>query len=955
LNPRSPVANTLFARLLRVLAGAVCRHPKWFVYPQFVLFGFCVYYTALSPHHLQMDMDQDKLVGEDKKYHRVFMKYRAEFPGEDELAVVVESSDLERNRQFVERLAGRLALETNLFTDVFYKGDLTALGPKALLFAPEKDLVEMRRMLSDERPFLEKFSAATNLDSLFNLINQQFRTAKREENAENNSLIKAIPALERIITQATESLRRAGNPVSPGISALFGAGEEAERDMYITFADGRIFLLTARARSQGVSAEAVERMRQLMHETEFEVPGLNAGLTGEPVLDYDTMQQSTHDATMATVVSLVVCSLIFIYAYGETGRPLKTVVCLILGLGYSMAFTTLSIGHLNILTVTFAPILIGLAIDFGIHLITRYEEEIRHGRPLTEAVDKALVFTGQGIITGALTTAGAFFAMGLTNFKGIQEMGVISGGGMVLCLVPMLTLLPVLLMRGRRQNALDAKSVRMESKRARLEELWMRRPGWVVIATLALCGAAVTQFHKVYFDYNLLNMQSKGLASVAYAKKLLYSTNSITVHTTNMDGSVTEEVKLRDYGQSVLFAAVVADSLQQARQFEEAAEKLPSVAAADREDREKSEPMYQILTEDQSPKLQRVREIKGLISDVQFARADPHPVDLNDFGTTLYSTMGYMLNARDDEDTKKDHPELAAQFQSLHDAIGALRIKMFSGDPEIPRRLFTYQRAFFDDIHNTFRALQEQDDTTGLRPQDLPPSLHNRFIGVTGQYRVLIFPKKDIWQRDNQTEFINQLRAVLPADRVTDTPVELYEYETLLKDSYQNAALLALGAIAIMVFLHFRSVACVILSLLPVAIGATWMVGLMGKAGIPFNPADIMTLPLVIGIGVTNGIHVLNRFAEEQDPGILARSTGKAVLVSGLASMTGFGSLILGRHQGLQSLGILMTIGIGTCMVAGLTFLPALLNILVRRGWTLQIKRPGSDNAKSLPDPEEPR
>jgi predicted RND superfamily exporter protein len=147
----------------------------------------------------------------------------------------------------------------------------------------------------------------------------------------------------------------------------------------------------------------------------------------------------------------------------------------------------------------------------------------------------------------------------------------------------------------------------------------------------------------------------------------------------------------------------------------------------------------------------------------------------------------------------------------------------------------------------------------------------------------------------------------------------------------------------------------VILSLLPVAIGATWMVGLMGKAGIPFNPADIMTLPLVIGIGVTNGIHVLNRFAEEQDPGILARSTGKAVLVSGLASMTGFGSLILGRHQGLQSLGILMTIGIGTCMVAGLTFLPALLNILVRRGWTLQIKRPGSDNAKSLPDPEEPR
>jgi hypothetical protein len=428
----------------------------------------------------------------------------------------------------------------------------------------------------------------------------------------------------------------------------------------------------------------------------------------------------------------------------------------------------------------------------------------------------------------------------------------------------------------------------------------------------------------------------------------------MTILSTNADGSVTREVKLRDYGQSVLFAGVVADTLQQAREFEEIAEKLPSVAAADRNDREKSEPIYQILTEDQSPKLRMVHEIKGLIANVKFARPDPLPVDLNGLGSTLYYTMGYMAAAHDDEDTRKAHPELAAQFQSLYDAIGALRVKMFSGEPEIASQLFIYQQALFDDIRSTFAVLQEQDDTLGLRPQDLPPSLRNRFIGRTGKYRVLVFPKKDIWQRDNQAEFIRQLRSVLPEDRVTDTPVQLYEYETLLKDSYQNAALLALGAIAIMVFFHFRSVSCVILALLPVAIGTTWLVGLMGKTGIPFNPADIMTLPLVIGIGVTNGIQVLNRFAEEQDPGVLARSTGKAVLVSGLASMAGFGSLMLGRHQGLQSLGVLMTIGIGTCMVAGLTFLPALLNILVKRGWSLQRRSPGGDKARSLPDAKEP-
>lgn len=127
----------------------------------------------------------------------------------------------------------------------------------------------------------------------------------------------------------------------------------------------------------------------------------------------------------------------------------------------------------------------------------------------------------------------------------------------------------------------------------------------------------------------------------------------------------------------------------------------------------------------------------------------------------------------------------------------------------------------------------------------------------------------------------------------------------------------------------------------------------MGWLGVPLNPANIMTLPLVIGIGVTNGIHILNRFAEEQTPNILARSTGKAVLVSGLTAMAGFGSLMLAQHQGIRSLGLVMTAGLATCMIAGLTFLPALLNLLLR--WRVQKQQPSVDNARSTLGREEPR
>ena len=177
------------------------------------------------------------------------------------------------------------------------------------------------------------------------------------------------------------------------------------------------------------------------------------------------------------------CALIFIYGYRQTGRPIKATLCLLVGLSYTMAFTTLVIGHLNILTITFAPILIGLAIDFGVHLITRFEEEMRHGKTKEDAIEKAIAYTGLGILTGALTTAGAFLAMGVTNFKeGIQEMGIICGGGMLLCFVPMMTMLPALLLYGR-QNVIDHRAADKPDRRAKIEETWLKRPGLVMTAT----------------------------------------------------------------------------------------------------------------------------------------------------------------------------------------------------------------------------------------------------------------------------------------------------------------------------------------------------------------------------------------------------------------------------------------------------------------------------------------
>ncbi|MEO6184040.1 MAG: MMPL family transporter, partial [Verrucomicrobiota bacterium] len=476
----SKPSDSIAIRSLRWLARAVCARPRLFLYPQILIFLFGVGFTIKK---LQFDTSRNDLVGSDKEYHQNFLKFKKEFPTQDDLVVVVESELMEKNRQFVERLGARLEAETNLFADVFYKGDLKMLGPKALLFVPENDLKELQKTLQDFRPFIEQFTQATNLNSLFALVNRRFRTARQEQNAENDALIKAMPALERIIVQAAQSLKRPGSAPSPGLNALFGAGDEAERASYITFAKGRIYLVTTRAVTDELNGKAVERLRELVQQTQFEVPGLNVGITGEPVLEHDEMAQSQFDSTVASIVSLVACALIFIFGYNQTGRPLKATLCLVVGLGYTMFYTTLVVGHLNILTITFVPILVGLAIDFGVHLITRYEEELRHGKSQNEAMELAMVNTGIGIFTGAFTTAGAFFAMALTNFKGIQEMGVICGGGMLLCLVPMMTLLPVLLLRGR-QNVIDTGAASSLDRRAKIENFWLRRPVLVVAVTV---------------------------------------------------------------------------------------------------------------------------------------------------------------------------------------------------------------------------------------------------------------------------------------------------------------------------------------------------------------------------------------------------------------------------------------------------------------------------------------
>lgn len=882
-------------RLLAKLADAIFYHPWLFIAPQIFLAALSVW-CAVS--WLRFDANRNNLVDDQREDRRLYLEYMEEFEAQDEIIVVIESENPEKNRQFAERLGRRLEKEKELFRTVFYKGDLRTMGPKALLFLGLQDLQQLVVNLEKATPFLQRLSTLTNLESIVQLLLDGIK-GSRDNDGQGEGFTEALPVITRIIEGAVEAVSRPGVPASPALSAVFNSGPEAEQGLYITLGTNRLYLVTARAISPDHNEEAVRRLRQLIEETKREVPGVNVGSTGEPVLEVEEMEQARRDMRYATLLALALCALLFSLAYGELVRPFKAVVGLVIGLCYTLGFTTLFVGHLNILTLTFLPILIGLAIDFGIHLLSRYEEEIRHHHGVQVALRNTLVRTGKGVLTGALTTSGAFLAMAFVRFRGIQEMGIICGAGLLLSLCAIGTFLPAALRIGScRDKRGDVRG--HPRKRVYLEGLWLNKAGWTVCIAAILTVAATTQIPKVHFNYNLLRLQSRGVPAVIFEQKLMEADD-----------------------RSVLFCAIIVDSLEKAAELERQLRQLPTVAHV--------ESVASHLLEDHSPKTRWIERVRNLSRSLPLP-PDPEPINLDSFHE-LVRALDIYLGLAVDLVSNQEESELSLNWlRRLKESTRQLRLALAQANRSLVReKLEAYQKALFDDLRQLLSGLREQEPSPRLERRDLPEPFRYRFISRAGnKYLLMVSSKLDLWEKENQERFIADLRTV--ADQVTGTPVQLYNYTTELKRSYEHAAVYAAVAITVLVWLHFRNLALVGFALLPVGLGMIWLTGWMGFAGLEFNPANIMTLPLVIGVGVTNGIHILHRCREEGGPCVFSRSTGKAVLVSGLTTIFGFGSLMVAKHQGISSLGELMAIGTITCMVCGLVVLPAVLNWLQQSG-----------------------
>ncbi len=860
-----------------------------------------------------------EMISTKKRYVQLDEEYSTQFKGLDPMIVVAEPVDIEQGKQFVNKLAQVLSNEKGSVEEIFYRIDTRQLEGKKLLFLSPEELKDLRDNLEDNREMVRSVVANPGINTLFDAINKQVSSGMvsylvkgflgieepdKEQALEGEKKPIKIDILNALLRECERALSMEQYRYRSPWSSLLGGKEALTDDGFLVSEDRRFVFLMVEPKESSEGGftgrrESIAAIRRAVAHVRAEFPGLLAGVTGQKALNNDEMLTAQQDTSVATVVSFVGVTLLYLIFFRNLRHPLLIAATLLLGLAWTMGFVTFTVGHLTIITVFVAPMLLGLADDFAVHFISRYEEERLNGRDTRGALRIVFAHTAPGIIAGGLTTSLAFFSVMLTDFQGVRELGWITGCGLLIYLAITVTFLPCALVLV--ETFWPWKAAR-RSKRTFLAGGFRaygrmmartRRPFLVVVALVTLaCGMAVPT---LYFDYNLLNLQARGTESVVWEKRII-------------------EESQRSSWKALATARDPIEVMHKKAAFEA----LPSVDSV--------ESIASLVPFDQGERIELVRALRPVLADLPPLLGAQPPVDVQGLKDMLSKLMFKLRKDNEKWDKEKKPPE-----EDLDDArrlLASVSTLLEERPLEESRsRLEAFQKALFQDFQDKWNLLRSNLDPPGpITLQDVPDDIKRRLISQDGSmYLLQIYPRKNIWDREPLEEFISQLRQVDPD--VAGSPIVAYESIHAMKKGYSEAGLYALGVVVLVTFLTLRRLGDTLLAMVPLAVGMVWAAGWMWVFSLPFNLANLIAVPLIIGIGLENGIHIVHRFREEGEtgPALVASSTGQSVALFSLTTMVGFGSLMVAKYYGIFSIGLLLTCAVGSVLIASLSVLPLLL------------------------------
>jgi hopanoid biosynthesis associated RND transporter like protein HpnN len=857
--------------------GAVASHP-WPVLTAFAL--ATVASLLLAADRLAVRGDTESLFAADLPFRQAERRYQEAFPMfYENLLVLVDAPTPERAAEAASRLAEALRAEPGTFHRAFVPGGGDFFEEHAFLYLSTDELEDLADRLADAQPYLSELSRDGSLSNFVSLMARGVR-AVREGDVPAERLATSLAGLD-----AALRAEEAGEPYHLSWAEVLAARP--------IDADARSrFLLVQPVLDYGdiqPAKRAIVRIREVAAELGLEPgSGYRVRITGDAALSYDEMEVLRLQAGLAGLASFALVAAILFLALRSARLILATLLTLLVGLVLTAGFTTLAIGHLNLISVCFAVLFIGLGVDFGIHLCIRYRELLSWGRAHAEALRETARDVGSSILLCATTTALGFLAFVPTPFVGVAELGLISGAGMFISLFCTLTLLPALL------SLPPPLRVRSEAPRtrsgARLSALPLRHPRLVRSAALVLGAAAVLLLPQARFDNNPLRVRDPSSESVRALGELL-------------ERGASSPWSLNTVAPDLESAQALAARLRQL----DVVGRVVTVA--------------DLIPDHQEEKL-------GILEDVAlFVPRDPggqgSPPRRPGARETLAS-LGVLARELRSLRAVDSPPELAETARSLEDSLARAR-QRFEASADPGPALARVEDGVLGSLPAQLRLLAAALSAGHVTLEKLPDALLERMITEDGRVRVQIFPRADLNHHAALAAFVDGVREVAPD--VAGSASEIVESGRAVVRALRQALLTAVVAIALFLLVLWRSVNDTALVLVPLGLAAILTVAASVLLDIPFNFADVIVLPLLLGMGVDSGIHLVTRARSgwRGRENLLATSTARAVAYSALTTVASFGTLGFATHLGLATLGQLLALGVGFTILCNLVLLPALI------------------------------
>ncbi len=902
------------ARLLAGMTRGVVRFPRSVLALSLLT---AVAGTYLAATQMQMRTGRLDLLNPSSRYTQLWMNHLKQFDHQDDVVVVVEGDQRAIAEAVVEELGRNLEARHEWFTQILYKVDLSQLAAKGVHYLPEQQWAGLQQFLAQSDPVLaddwSRFNLGKQLIQLAELASHARAAppaSPRAGSPEVGGALSLSPAMMQPLLQGLEAaLEPSGDYASPwrDMDRLQDIHQQL-RSRYLSSDDGRLHFiqlhLTHGSDNVPKNLAAMAELRRLRDESRRRYPQVKIGLTGLPVMESDEMETSQVDMTWATILSLAGVGVAFLAGFGGVRYPVAAVVTLLVALGWTVGYLVLIIGHLNLLSSAFGVILIGLGIDFGIHYVASYVEHLQETRDCATSLIAASTRVGPGLITGGATTAVAFAMFWLTPFTGIAELGIIAAGGIVFCVLAALVVLPALIRLADGDRSVETPIPAMLAVDGLVSAL-LRVPRLLILLTVGAtvwCGVHASE---IRYDHNLLNLQAADVESVAWERRLLENTEDSVWYAVSSSADLAELERRKE-------AFLTHESVQRV------------------------EELYSLIPPRNAQRDRAVAEWSQRLVQVP-ARPPVIPVASSDEVAAALTALQGMFAGQATDGMREQLVRLADRLVQMPQA-------------EYFQRVTTYQQTMAQDLLRRLQSVRAISAPAPPSWHDLPPSLVRRFVGRDGFHLLRVYARGAIWDMQELERFVRDVKGVDP--NATGQPLQTYYASREMLHSYFQTAIYSFIAVVALLVLDMGSLSLAALAMMPMLLGVTHMLGLIAWLDIPLNPANMIALPLLLGIGVDDGVHVVHDYFRQGAAYRMSRSTALSVVMTSVTTIVGFGSLMIAHHEGLRSLGRIMTIGMTTCLITSLFTLPALLKWWQRRqslGATVHNDSPGPAIDGQLP------